>query len=123
MIYLCKNADEQKVNYLYLSTDLTFLFNENMYISEGMILLEITHEEYDYIFNYDVNKNGPGCYCKEIIHKLPPEKLKPDFFFKSKDKKCLLFNENEFRDVPHSFKKESYFQWNKKSYNSKYNKS
>ena len=80
-------------------------------------------DKFSKISNYDVNKNGPGCYCKEIIHKLPPEKLKPDFFFKSKDKKCLLFNENEFRDVPHSFKKESYFQWNKKSYNSKYNKS
>ena len=71
MIYLCKNADEQKVNYLYLSIDLTFLFNENMHISEGMVLLEITHEEYDYIFNYDVNKNIEYGweYCPEISEK------------------------------------------------------
>lgn len=74
------------------------------------------------ISNYDVNKNGPGSYCNDIIHKLPPEKLRPDFFFKSKDKKGLLFNDNEFKDVPHSFKRDSYFQWNKKSYNSIYNK-
>lgn len=74
------------------------------------------------ISNFDENENGPGTYFSDIMHKIPEKDLKPQVFFKSVNKKGILFRDNEYKDVPHCFRNDSYFEWNKKSFNITYNK-